>query len=425
MAKLSERDIMSAETFVNKGMSIRQAAGLLDIDESTLRYHFVRRKAGKTDGRKHQKEVCSSHAGQIQEWIKLQTWDGSERPESIQSLYDHLVAQHQFPHSYRSLVRYIRRRTPKPKLRPKRRVETKPGAQGQIDWLEVKVYIHDMGGYVELSAFILSLSFSRMWAVVWQLKQDMLSWLDSHNKSFQWIQGIPWFLRIDNLKTGVASGSGPWAAINQSYFSYADQIGTRIDPCLARKPEHKGKVERRVRDVKWIQIGRNERFLSLADLQTTTQQRILENAGRWKCPVTGQSILDTWKKEVTALQPLPVTLPTPFDTQVTRRPTLDCLVWFENRQYPVPFQYIDRVLSVRGCPGIVEIYCGNDLIKRYPRGTDCRLLVDQSCYEGDSTETVSKPMPLGKIGRLITMEKSWEAPFRAISNYDSLVRRAR
>lgn len=423
MAKLNEREIMSAETIVKKGMSIRQAAGLMKVDESTLRYHLKRRRSRKKDGRKNQPEVCSSHADLIQAWINRQPWDGSGRPESIRMLYDELVAEHQFSHSYKSLVRYIRRRTPKPKLRPKRRVETKPGAQGQVDWLEDKLYIHDMGGYVKLSAYVLSLSFSRMWAVIWQVRQDMLSWLDSHNRSFLWLKGIPWFLRIDNLKTGVSQGSGPWAAINQSYLSYANQVGTCIDPCLVRKPEHKGKVERRIRDVKWIQIGRRERFLSLEDLQVTTQQRILENASRWICSVTGQSVLDSWKQEIPALRPLPQTLPTPFDTQVFRRPTLDSMVWFENRQYQVPFQYIDRVLSVRGCPRNVEIYSGNELLCRYPRGTDCRVLVDQSCYEGDSTETVSKPMPLGKVGRIITMEKSWEVPIRTISDYDSLIRR--
>ncbi len=98
------------------------------------------------------------------------------------------------------------------------------------------------------------LSHSRMWSVIWSVGQDLLSWLDCHNKAFAFIGGVAATARIDNLKTGVASGAGPWAKLHQGYASYARQMGFEINPCRVRTPSNKGKVERRSRDVKYLQI---------------------------------------------------------------------------------------------------------------------------------------------------------------------------
>ncbi len=48
--------------------------------------------------------------------------------------------------------------------------------------------------------------------------------------------GVPSILRIDNLKTGVASGSGAWAKLNEGYSSYARQVGFTVDPHRVRTP---------------------------------------------------------------------------------------------------------------------------------------------------------------------------------------------
>jgi hypothetical protein len=47
-----------------------------------------------------------------------------------------LVLEHDYTGSYKSVLRHVRAKFPKPKLRPFRRVETPPGAQAQVDWWE-------------------------------------------------------------------------------------------------------------------------------------------------------------------------------------------------------------------------------------------------------------------------------------------------
>ena len=50
----------------------------------------------------------------------------------------------------------------------------------------------------------------------------------SRNRAFQFLGGLPWSVRIDNLKTAVAQGGGPWAVLNSTYTSYAQQLGTWV-----------------------------------------------------------------------------------------------------------------------------------------------------------------------------------------------------
>ncbi|MEW6234124.1 MAG: hypothetical protein AB1656_01940, partial [Candidatus Omnitrophota bacterium] len=239
----------------------------------------------------------------------------------------------------------------------------------------------------------------------------------------EFLQGVPNYLRIDNLKTGVVSGAGAWATLNKGYASYAQQVGFVINPCRVRMASDKGKVERRGRDIKSLMVHSQERLASLEVLQQTTNERIWSRAQRLTCPVTGKSVYETWGQEQPNLNPLPPTLPLPFDVQVHREVSQDCLVSFEGRQYHVPFSYVGRMVEVRGGPGRVEIYSTTRLLATYPRGTECRLLIDQNLYEGKSADRVMAPTPLGQIAQEIVMEKSWEVPSRPLNQYETVVRR--
>jgi hypothetical protein len=143
------------------------------------------------------------------------------------------------------------------------------------------------------------------------------------------------------------------------------------------------------------------------------------------CPVTGQSVRESFEFERAHLRPLPEPLPTPFDVQVSRVVHRDSTVSFEGRHYSVPFALVGRSVSVRGCETTVEIYSGVDRIATFPRHTACRSLIDQAHYEGPSTDEVTAPVPLGEVGRQIVLSRSWESSRRSIDVYEAAVRRAR
>jgi transposase len=425
MAKLRERELVVMDVLREKGWSTRAMARELGVDESTLRYRIGRRQAGAEDGRSRQAEGCAPWDAVIGPWIAEQQ-DLEQRPEAVRLLYEDLLARHGYEGSYKAVLRYVRRRMAPPRLRPIRRVETKPGAQAQVDWFErLPVRVEELGGRTELDALVVALSHSRMFAVIWSLSRDLLWWLGGHNSAFSRLCGIPWTVRIDNVKTAVAWGAGPWARLQEGYASYARQLGFIVDPCRPHRGSDKGKVERRGRDVRSFLAGlKDVCFLRLEDLQAATDERISARAKRLICPVTGRSVLESWQAEQEYLLALPQTLPEPFDVQVSRSVSDDCLVSFEGRQYEVPFAFMRRCVQVRGCAGTVEVYATDGQhLASYPRGTDCRLLLDQRHAEGHGDDRVMPPTPLGDLAQAIVLERSWEVARRPIDDYLELVRR--
>lgn len=140
MGRLSQDEIGAIRALGRRGVGSREIARLLNVDESTVRYHLRRAEGESADRRKNKPEVCGRFAGFISEWLEAEraraAEDGSDRPPNLKALYSDLVTHKGFAGSYKSVVRYVRRRTPAPRMRPHRRVEVQPGTQ--CHWPPVK-----------------------------------------------------------------------------------------------------------------------------------------------------------------------------------------------------------------------------------------------------------------------------------------------
>ena len=167
--------------------------------------------------------------------------------------------------------------------------------------------------------------------------QSQLAWHTGHLELFSRYGGVPLWVRIDNLKTGVARGAGPTAVLNRSYEVFARTCGFEIDPCRLATGSDKGKAERGVRTFRsaFGEVLRRGAG-SLEELGWLLDDRARVLMGRLTCPVTGSTVVEAFGVEQRALQPLP-TMAEPFDVVVTRRVSRDCLVSFEGRRYSVPF----------------------------------------------------------------------------------------
>jgi transposase len=398
--KLKPEEIVTLSVLKSKGQSNTQIAHTLGVSEGTVRYHLRRR--GQPDGRQGKPNKADALAEVIDHWIRTHQPAGSDgepvRPVNLRALFDWLVLEHTYQGSYKSVLRFARRRYPRPRLRPFRRVETPPGAQAQVDWGE---FPHvDVGdGPQTLYGFVLVLSHSRKEVLIWCRRMDQLAWHHAHTEAFRRLGGVPAVLRIDNLKTGVGHGAGPWGQVNQAYRSYAHGLGFHVDACLPRCPEDKGKVENKVGNLKRRLRLEGRWFEGLVGLQGWTDQELARGTQRRICPATGDSVEVSWQAERARLRPLPPVLPLAFDVALTRTVQKDCTVSFEGRVYSVPFVLCGLRVEVRGCAEVVQVLHQGQVVAEHPRHSRARLLLDPAHYEGPGDERVVAPVPLGQMGR--------------------------
>lgn len=401
------------------GQPQREIARILGVTEGAVRYHLRRLSAGDTDGRARQPFLAAEFAEAIAHYVA----SNGQGPVNLAALHAWLVAEFGYRGSLRSVQRYFRSHFPKPKLRARRRVETPPGAQAQVDWSEwPRVLVAGEVYYAYL--FHMRLSHSRFSARVWSPRKDQLAWHHVHNESFRRLEGVPATARVDNERTAVSRGAGPWGEINASYRSYARQLRFHIDACPPRCPEYKGKIERGNRDDRrWREVTRRH-WDSFEQLQAWTDAQGLAEAQRRLCPATGATVIEAWQQEKPFLQPVPL-LPEPFDVVVTRSVSPDCLVAFEGRQFSVPFAWAGQPVEVRGCAHVVQVYAGGEIVAQHPRRGRERLVIDPRCYEGESTERVISPTPLGKMGRKMQEIAAMAPQQRPLDLYAALAEVAR
>jgi transposase len=426
--KLSPEEIVSLHVLKDKGQSNTQIAHTLGVSEGTIRYHLLRQ--GQPDGRQHKPKKAEVLAEVIDHWVFTHqppspVHDGQPlRPVNIRALFDHLVLEHGYDGSYKSVLRFVRGRYPRPRLRPFRRVETPPGAQAQVDWGEFpRIDVGD--GPQTLYGFVLVLSHSRKEALVWCRCMDQLAWHHAHTEAFRRLGGIAAVLRIDNLKTGVGVGAGPWGQLNEAYQSYAKGLGFHIDACLPRCPEDKGKVENKVGNLKRHLRLEGRWFDGLESLQDWTDSELARWAQRRVCPATGDSVEVTWQAEQPRLRPLPPVLPLAFDVALTRLVQKDCTISFEGRVYSVPFVLCGRRVEVRGCAEVVQVLHDNQVVAQHPRHSRARLLLNPSHYQGPGDERVAPPVPLGKMGQRLQQIVAQPVEQRPLDLYAALAEVAR
>lgn len=424
--KLRPEELVTLTILSQKGQSNAQIARTLGVTKGAVRYHLRRLAAGATDCRRGKPHRADPLAHVIDHWVRdgrpAPAGDAAPPSVNVRALYDHLVHEHAYDGSYRSVLRFVRARYPAPQLRPFRRVETPPDAQAQADWGELAGL--DIGrGPQALYAFVMVLSHSRKEVVVWSERMDQLAWHHAHNEAFRRLGGVPAVVRIDNLKTGIAAGAGPWGRINPAYRSYARCVGFHVDACLPRCPEDKGKVESKVGAIQ-RRLRLHRPYPSLAALQGDSDEQLDRWDRRRTCPATGRTVQESWLAEQPLLRPLPL-LPEVFDVAVPRPVQRDCTVSFEGRTSSVPFLLCGTAVAVRGCSATVQVVHEGRIVAEHPRASRERIVLDPSHYEGPGDRRVAPPVPLGRMGRRLQEIVTLPVESRPIDLYAALAEVAR
>ncbi len=412
---------MAIKALARRGSSNREVARQLGVTEGTVRYHLRREAEGAVDGRSRQEPESARFREAIDAYLAAR---GEAAPRNVADLHAWLVTEHDYAAGLRSLQRYVRRAFPPPRVRARRRVETPPGAQAQADWAHFPA-VWIAGAARDLVAFVLQLSWSRAWALVWSERRDLLSWLSVHNAALTRLGGVPATVRVDNEKTAIVRGAGAWGEVHPVYRRYAETMRFHVDACAPRAPEAKGKVERRIRDGRLGLDPYRQHWSSLEELQAASDERRVAIMGRRTCPATGGDVASAWHGERAALSALPDPLPEPFDIALTRRVSPECTITFEGRTYSVPFRFIGQSVEVRGCARHVQVLAGAEIVAAHPRATPERIVLDPGHFEGESTDTVIAPVPLGRMGARLAEIAAMRPEHRPLDLYAALAEVAR
>lgn len=128
-------------------------------------------------------------------------------------------------------------------------LEKLPGEEGQVDWMHVGQVEVD-GTLRTVSALVIVLSWSRAVWVHFSFDQKVESVLRGHVAAFEHFGGVPRTLLYDNMKTVVVERRGDAIRFHPRLLQLAGHYLFSPTPCGPYRPNEKGSVERRIRDVR-------------------------------------------------------------------------------------------------------------------------------------------------------------------------------
>jgi transposase len=268
---------------------------------------------------------------------------------------------------YSTVKRYVRKEFPRDTAHVSVRIETPPGDEAQVDFgYAGLMYDPKTQRKRKTWAFIMTLSYSRHRFVRFVFHQDIPSWLDCHERAFQWFGGVPSRITLDNLKAGVLKPDIYDPVLNYAYADLERHYGFVADPAKAGDPEQKGKVERSVSVVKnHLLAGR-----TFTDIHEGN-----ERALHWCKEEIGREVHGTTKRtpypiflaeEKSHLKALPAT---PFELPLWKQCTVhpDHHIVFDKSYYSLPTRYIGKKVWAKGTYKQVEIFLEHERIKVHPK----------------------------------------------------------
>ena len=262
-------------------------------------------------------------------------------------LWQYLVDNHGFTGVYCNFCHYLRKypefdsyfRKSRPSNTNKVtiRYETPMGKQAQLDWKESIPFILSSGETIDVNIFVLLLSYSRfrVYRVSLSKNQEILfSFLD------------------DAFETGK---------VNNKFQQFADDYGFKVQPCIARHPHTKAKVEAPMKILDEIRAYNGKlNYMKLVELVTRINNRVNAQVNQG----TGRIPLMYYNKEKAFLNSLPAdNIRKPYQIATnTVKVNHSSMFNYKGCQYSVPPEYIDKIVSLQVYDGYIHMYCNTEFI---------------------------------------------------------------
>lgn len=214
--------------------------------------------------------------------------------------------------------------------------------------------------------FVCTLAWSRHQYAEVVRNQSIETWLACHRHAFEWFNGVPQKIRIDNLKAAITKACYYEPTVQRSYAELALGYSFMIDPCPVEDPQKKGRVESGVKYVKNNFVPLRE-FHSVAHANELLHTWIMGEAGNRIHGSTRERPLTLFTEtEQALLRTLPAMAP---ECATWSKATLhpNCHVQFEYCYYSAPFGLVGQILWLEITPHILRIYRDHELVATHPR----------------------------------------------------------
>jgi len=336
------------------GMAKKAIARELRLDIKTVR------KWATTDWKPQRRERKRPEVAKYDEWIRKRF---PEVGYSAKVLHREL-AELGYGGSYVTVQRYVRplRTAPQPEVATAR-YETSPGAQAQVDWGMLNVWIGD--SKIKVHLFVMVLGYSRRIFARGYLNEKLGNLLDGHEVAFAHFGGRTETILYDNPRTIVlakneATGEVEW---NRRFKDRMDFYGVEIKLCRYYRAQTKGKVESGVKYMKRNALA-GRRFASLEELNAWLTTWSMTVADERVHGTTHEIPRERFERDermrMIAVDARP---PSRECRTVRRRVAADGFVTIETNRYPVPYEWCRAEVEVQLSESEVRIVYGERAIE--------------------------------------------------------------
>ena len=253
-----------------------------------------------------------------------------------------------------------------------------PAEEGQVDWAS---FGHVTIGAARraLSAFVLTLTYSRWIFLRFFLDQSLENFLRGHVLAFADLAGCPRHLLYDNLRSAVAQRHGGAVRFNTRLLELASHYHFAPRACAPARGNEKGAVERSVRYIRDSFFAARS-FTSIDDLNRQALAWRDEIAGARRWPGDGRkSVAEAFREEAAHLLPLPEH---PFETDLVLPVRSDKTIYvrFDLNDYSIPPEAVGRPLTLVASEKSVRVLDGLSEIARHVRIHDRHRKIEDPAH---------------------------------------------
>ena len=189
-----------------------------------------------------------------------------------------LRREHAYSGSYSAVIRMLHQLRGEQPPEVTVRLSFAPGEAAQVDFGAGPVLTHPDGKPRRTWAFVMTLCHSRHQYVEFVRDQSSATWLGCHRRAFEWFDGVPERVTIDNAKCAIVKACRHDPLVQRAYAECAEGYNFKIDACPPQDPQKKGIVESGVKYVKGNFLP-TRTFRDMDDLNVQARRWVMEEAG--------------------------------------------------------------------------------------------------------------------------------------------------